>query len=116
MDGSVEEPVLKALAELSKKVPLAAFDIKKEYPFLDQEKPEKNFDILIGAYLLDPLKNDYDLETIASKHLELTIPGQSELFGKLSLEEAFLQEEKKEEALSFLCWSAFICRRAAEVS
>lgn len=113
--GSVEEPVLKALAELSKKVPLAAFDIKKEYPFLDQEKPEKNFDILIGAYLLDPLKNDYDLETIASKHLELTIPGQSELFGKLSLEEAFLQEEKKEEALSFLCCSAFICRRAAEV-
>ena len=113
--GSVEEPVLKALAELSKKVPLAAFDIKKEYPFLDQEKPEKNFDILIGAYLLDPLKNDYDLETIASKHLELTIPGQSELFGKLSLEEAFLQEEKKEEALSFLCSSAFICRRAAAV-
>ena len=113
--GSVEEPVLKALAELSKKVPLATFDIKKEYPFLDQEKPEKNFDILIGAYLLDPLKNDYDLETIASKHLELTIPGQSELFGKLSLEEAFLQEEKKEKALSFLCCSAFICRRAAEV-
>lgn len=113
--GSVEEPVLKALAELSRKVPLAAFDIKKEYPFLDQEKPEKNFDILIGAYLLDPLKNDYDLETIASKHLELTIPGRSELFGKLSLEEAFLQEEKKEEALSFLCCSAFICRRAAAV-
>ena len=58
-----------ALRELSAKHRLSFFDIKKQYPYLAQDGTDRYFDILIGAYLLNPLKNDYDVEAIASEHL-----------------------------------------------
>lgn len=70
------------LREFSKTSQISVFDIKKEYGYLNPDKVENYFDILIGAYLLNPLKNDYDFETIASEHLGIMIPGKGEVFGK----------------------------------
>ena len=43
------------------------------------------FDAVIAAYLLNPLKNDYDYDDIASEHLALTLPSAEELVGKKGL-------------------------------
>ncbi len=108
-----EEMLTQALIVLSQKTRIAAFDIKKQYDFLDRESTEKYFDILIGAYLLNPLKNDYSIETIASEHLNLTIPGASEVFGKLTVAAALL--EKPGEVMEYDCYGAYVCRKAAAV-
>ena len=50
---------------------------------------------MIGAYLLNPLKSDYDPETIAEEHLGLTIPGRVESLGKLKLGQAAEQLPEK---------------------
>ena len=102
-----------ALGELSERVPVSAFDIKRQYLYLARDNTERYFDILIGAYLLNPLKGDYDLETIASEHLGLVVPGWKEVFGKMHSREAAGTEPDK--FARYCCYGAYISARAADV-
>lgn len=86
---------------------LVSHNCKKLYSVL---RPEENrtaaeigrhfFDTVIAAYLLNPLKNDYAPEDIASEHCGMSMQSYRELFGKLSEREALTQ--KKEEYISYL--------------
>ena len=89
-----EEYLKDKLQKLSEQTALAAFDIKKQYEFIQKESTEKYFDVLIGAYLLNPLKSDYQIEDIAGEHLNLMLESRQELFGKKKMAEAALEEEK----------------------
>ena len=112
--GGVQTKELKeALKELSGRARLSVFNIKGQYGFLNQDTTERYFDILIGAYLLNPLKSDYDVETIASEHLDLMIPGRAELLGKLKLKEAMGQ--KPDQFMEYCCYSAYVSLQAAGV-
>ena len=102
-----------ALEELSGRVDIAAFDIKKQYKYLRQDSTNRYFDILIAAYLLNPLKNDYDLETIASEHLEMMIPGWAETFGKKKPGEA--AASMPEQYAQYCCYGAYVSLMAADV-
>ncbi len=112
-DGADTEELVKALQKLSGRVRISTFDIKRQYRFLAQDNTERYFDILIGAYLLNPLKNDYDVETVASEHLGMMIPGRAELFGKQSMREASIQQPDKFE--TYCCYVAYVARKAAKV-
>lgn len=101
------------LFSLSQRAETAFFDIKKQYSCLAQDTTDRYFDILIAAYLLNPLKSDYDLETIASEHLGLMIPGREEVLGKRS--DAQAAAELSEEFAKYCCYGAYVSRRAAAV-
>ncbi len=109
------------LTDLAHKVPVATFDIKKKYDYFvtPDEVAEKGlavtenfFDILIGAYLLNPLKNDYDIEDIGNQYLNIVVESRSQLFGKASFKEAAMQEEK---LMRYACCLADICLKAMPV-
>ncbi len=102
-DGEV---VRKALQQFSGRVRLCAFDMKKMYGYLKQDGTDRYFDILIGAYLLNPLKSDYDFEGIASEHLGLVIPGRAELFGKAGVREA--AHTRPEQFQTYCCYGAYV--------
>ena len=107
------EAVRTALIALSERVKIATFDIKKQYSWLNQEDTDRYFDILIGAYLLNPLKNDYDLETIASEHLGLMSPGRAECLGKLKIGEA--AKEIPDKLAEYCCYGAYVAERASDI-
>ncbi len=107
------EEIRQALVALSGRVRIATFDIKGQYGWLKQDSTERYFDILIGAYLLNPLKSDYDPETIAEEHLGLTIPGRVESLGKLKLGQA--AEQLPEKLAEYCCYGAYVSRAAADV-
>jgi len=111
-DGS-QGALREALRVFSNRVKLAVFDIKKQYDYLSQETTENYFDILIGAYLLNPLKSDYDSETIASEHLGLMIPGRAEVFGKAGMGKGF--SDAPEKAFEYCCYAAYVSLKACEV-
>lgn len=79
--------VLDAIRELSDNIAFSTLDIKKLYPYVQTKDICKYFDGIIGSYLLNPLKNDYDAESIAQEFLGLTIQGAKEFFRKKTLEE-----------------------------
>lgn len=110
---SEETVIAEALCELSAKTQIATFDIKRQYGYLAKDSTERYFDILIAAYLLNPLKNDYDLEAIALEHLGMMIPGRVETFGKMSLTEAV--EKTPEKCREYFCYGAYVARAAASV-
>ena len=107
-------PLAKALQELSARAEISAFDIKKQYQYLSQDSTDRYFDILIGAYLLNPLKSDYDCETIAQEHLGLQIPGWKESFDKArSFEEA--RTAAPDRFAEYCCFEAYVAQKARPV-
>ena len=112
--GSQDEQALrKLLVEKSKTLKLATFDIKHQFDFLSQDTTDRYFDVLIAAYLLNPLKSDYEMDTICSEHLGLMIPGITETFGKKSF--SLTMEEEPEKVQEYLCSCACAARRSAPV-
>ena len=90
------------LTQLSKECRLSTFDIKKSYRLYEPDEitnPDENragnFDILIGAYLNNPLKNDYSLEDIALEYMGLTIRSYAEIFGKKKFSDGAEDEQKE---------------------
>ena len=105
------------------RVALSAFGIKKTYEALLCEGENTGrqegcgtkglFDVLIAAYLLNPLKNDYAIEDVSGEYLGRMIPGRKQLFEKLSWKEAMAQ--KPEAFLSYAGRAASVCLQAREV-
>ena len=74
---------------------LYTLDIKSEYDFIASNDTSRYFDTVIGAYLINPLKNDYDFESIASEYLDTTLIGKKERFGKSSASELLMTDAEK---------------------
>jgi DNA polymerase-1 len=111
--GKVKALVLKKqLATLNLKQQLHLPALSNIISESDNEKLKENiFDASIAAYLLNPLSDSYEHDDIAKDYLALTIPSQSELFGKTKLSVAMA--EKQEEFTSFCCYQAFSACKAA---
>lgn len=90
---------------------LCVFHIKPAYAYLQKEDTTGLFDILIAAYLLNPLKNDYKIEDIANEYLGLTISSRAELFGKKTLVSAM--EERPQDITYFACYMAYTSYKAS---
>ncbi len=86
-----EDYLEKRLTAMGEHVRFSGFDLKNTYhrirPY-DAEHPEREagaFDILVAAYLLNPLVSDYQPEQIASEYLQLTVQNREMQFGKLPI-------------------------------
>lgn len=107
----------------SKLCKLNIFDIKRQYAYVepvscdqaeDVMKPYRErryFDILIAAYLLNPLKNDYAVEDIANEYLGLTIPDRNQVCGKARYSETY--EKDPQSIVEYACYHAYVCLAAA---
>ncbi len=101
------------MRELSETTSVVTFDIKNQYEYLYPDNTDKYFDVLIAAYLLNPLKNDYEIEDIAGEHLGLMIPGKKQVFGKDSVSQFY--EKNTQAASDFACYGAYVALCAKKV-
>lgn len=76
-------------------------------------REKKYFDILLAAYLLNPLKNDYDAQVVAGEYLGLMIPDKKQVFGKMTYSDAL--HEKMQELQEFACFQAYVSLMAKQV-
>lgn len=73
---------------------------------------ETLFDVLIAAYLLNPLKNDYEPEDVANEYLGISLQSRKQMFDKMRLTDAVTQ---KSEAFAEYAGSiAYVCFAAQE--
>ncbi|MCD8067978.1 MAG: DNA polymerase I [Lachnospiraceae bacterium] len=93
------------LKRLSETWELSLFGIKDYYPWLCEERVDAYSDLIIAAYLCNPLKNDYDCVSIAREYLDMTIPALSELIGKKGL--AVIWDETPEKLYSYIADQAY---------
>ena len=106
---------------------LSVFDIKKLYGQIERKQKtgtsrgdvmrpyrgERYFDILLAAYLLNPLKNDYAVEDIANEYLGLAIPDRNQVCGKASYADTY--EANPREFVEYACFNAYVCLSAAQL-
>ena len=129
-----EDYIGKKLTELGGAVSLVTFDAKESYRIFEPaeitgrsegyeyeaaadgsiigtdrsyEKEPRLFDVLIGAYLLNPIKNDYEPWDVAKEYCKLNLEKRADLFGKESLRSA---DEKK--VSDYACKIAYICQKS----
>ena len=67
---------------LKKNKRICSLDIKEELRFIELNPDYDIFDCGIGAYLINPLKDEYAHDDIAKEYLGLTLPTKKELIGK----------------------------------
>ncbi len=88
-------------------------NVKKLYQFVRKDIHEGLFDVIIAAYLLNPLKNDYDLTDIGQEHLGLLTPDISQVKKKGSLSDAV--EGNKDLFKEYACFRSYICLKSYDV-
>ena len=83
---------------------LVTFDVKSQYPFwgIDRNSEFKDGirlggvrDLLILAYLCNPLKSDYEPEDVAQEYLQRGRTGRKELLGKSTFAEAIVARQEE---------------------
>lgn len=73
---------------------------------------ETLFDVLIAAYLLNPLKNDYEPEDVANEYLGISLQSRKQMFDKMRLTDAVTRNP---EAFAEYAGSiAYVCFAAQE--
>lgn len=115
VEGFLTEEYLKEkCTELAQSgVKFITFELKELVKMLHLTQGTEHFDVTLGAYLLNPLQNTYSYEDIAKDELNLMIPSQTDLLGKIRLEQAYAQ--KKEGFLKCVCYMAYVAFQAKPV-
>ena len=99
--------------KVAEKCLISCGNIKNEYDYLNQDETERFFDVILAAYLLNPLKNDYTCADVANEYLGLMIPEWAQKFGKEPVMKVF--EEKPEEFTEYACLLAYVSMAAGDV-
>lgn len=92
---------------------IAGFYLKQIYASLQANSSKRFFDVELAAYLLNPLKNDYDIDDIANEYLGLQIASKKELFLKSSLRDS--QEEHQNKVLEYAGNFVYVIYQAAKI-
>ncbi len=67
---------------------IATYDAKPQYRYITADGAEDHiFDIMIAAYLADPLRTSYGPEEIAQGYGNITVDSREQVFGKLTMRE-----------------------------
>jgi DNA polymerase-1 len=82
------------------------------FPMKDLGSRQKTFqkvaDLSVGAYLLNPIKDTYQVEDLARDYLGMMISSYQELFGKVTMQELVESGEKKEQLLQYLANLSYV--------
>ena len=101
------------MTKLSKQTKIIGFNLKPQYGLYCAEDTKNFFDVLIAAYLLNPLKSDYEIVDVANEYLGWMIPDFKEKFGKNNVE--VLMDTKTEEFFSYVVKQAVVCYESYDV-
>ncbi|CBK75814.1 DNA polymerase I [Butyrivibrio fibrisolvens 16/4] len=71
-------------------------------------------DVAVAAYLLNPTKNAYTADDVASEILGIIIPAQADLFGKTKLNAALEDDSMLEAVTTYACYNAYVAFAAFE--
>lgn len=112
--GFITEGYLKGkLSALAAEGRFSCGNIKNAYDYIGCDDTERFFDVILAAYLLNPLKSDYSIADVANEHLGLMIPERAQRFGKASLSDAL--KESPGEFTQYACLLAYVSMAAAPV-
>ena len=96
---------------------IITFDLKSQLHLIEElsdcdYSKEYIKDLCIGAYLCNPLKNDYSITDVANEYCDLVIKSATELFGKNTPSESYML--LPDIVSEYYCTYSFVCFVAAQ--
>ena len=88
-------------------------DLKAMLPVLELEDSAPVYDAGVAGYLLNPLKDTYDYDTLAKDYLSEDLPSRTDLLGKGQIGDLLVQEEEK--AADCACYMAYAVWKSAGI-
>ena len=105
-----QEYLTDKLRQLQNYTQLITFYCKKAYAYLDLTCKDMIFDVMIAAYLINPLKNDYQIEDIANEYLGIMLLDFKQRFQKMTVNKALT--EKEAEFLEYAGYESYVAFKA----
>ncbi|MBD5135871.1 MAG: DNA polymerase I [Lachnospiraceae bacterium] len=102
--------LMESIFNKAKKISL--IDLKSHLKLININDNSKINDVSVEAYLLNPLKDNYQYDDIARDYLMMTVPSRSELLGKEKIEKAI--ECEREKFIKMLGYCSYISYKASE--
>ncbi len=107
-----EEFLADKLHWLSQNTHLYAINLKPQTDFIDENINYNIDDIAVMSYLINPLKDSYTYEDIASEYLGKSFPDVKSIAGKKSVKE--LYETETDKLMQICCYDAYTAYTAYE--
>ena len=108
-EGADKEKAVLAL--FSQKEHMALWGIDPAAEFQDKVRMGGIMDLLVCCYLANPLKNDYEIEDVASEYLGQSLQTRKQLFNKKSWSEAMADEA--DAVITYACRAAQTLQKTA---
>lgn len=109
-----QEEISRKYSKLLKKKPCSAsVDVKNLLKFAPAEDEGRLFDVTVAAYLIDPLKSDWEVSSVASAYLHLTLKSREEAFGKKGIQGALKEQNAEEKFVLLAEEEAYTARMTA---
>ena len=89
-------------------VQLCCMDIKSQLAYVDLTEQNNVFDCGVGAYLINPMKEQYGYDDIARDFMNIVIESEKELVGKQLLNAFSFEEENLRKYMAYLAVVPFI--------
>lgn len=102
--------LMESIFNKAKKISL--IDLKSHLKLININDSSKINDVSVEAYLLNPLKDNYQYDDIARDYLMMTVPSRSELLGKEKIEKAI--ECEREKFIKMIGYCSYISYKASE--
>ena len=93
--------------------PVWVLDLKVMLPALELEDMASVYDAGVAGYLLNPLKDTYDYDTLAKDYLSEDLPSRMDLLGKGQIGDLLVREEEK--AADCVCYMAYAVWKSAGI-
>lgn len=105
---------------LTDQMSVSVFDVKNDYRDMVSAEKDRElssdaltrqlFDCKIAAYLMNPLKSDYEIADVADEYLGIRLQKWSDLFGKADLN--VIYRDRREACLSCLAKETYVLYKA----
>ncbi len=93
---------------LNKNKRICSLNIKEELKYIELDASYDIFDCGIGAYLINPLKDEYAHDDIAKEYLGLTLPTRKELIGKNEINIFTIEDENISKYIAYQSMIPFL--------
>ena len=95
LNGDISTEIINSyvLKSLENNACICSLDIKKELNFINVDSGNKIIDCGIGAYLINPLKDEYAYDDIAREYMGVTLLTKKELIGKNEINVFTIEDE-----------------------
>lgn len=87
---------------------ICSLNIKEELKYIELDASYDIFDCGIGAYLINPLKDEYAHDDIAKEYLGLTLPTRKELIGKNEINIFTIEDENISKYIAYQSMIPFL--------